>query len=118
MLSLALIDHVEQLGIFETIGQGVPGEGDGNGNGNVLMFGMVGAFFTLMRRPLLTLAATILISIYSQGLLVGGAARHVNCIMASLIVGSIGSLTFHQFAQAASESLTAMLYCWSLDEAL
>mmetsp|Transcript_139892 Transcript_139892/g.247248 ORF Transcript_139892/g.247248 Transcript_139892/m.247248 type:complete len:107 (+) Transcript_139892:1-321(+) len=42
----------------------------------------------------------------------------VNSALAALLVGSVASLIFHQFAEAASGTMTSMLYCWILEEAV
>lgn len=116
ILSLVAIDAIEGLGIFSSIINGASRAGEVDpASAQWIIVSVIVMFFWLMRRPLLTITTVILIYIYAGNLITWTI---VNAILAALLVGCVGALTFHQFAQAATSSLSAMLYCWSLDQAL
>lgn len=124
MFAYYWIDVQNDLGIFAGIMRATTG-GDAD-SGQYVILGVIIVFYGCFRRPLVTITVVMLINIYAgdaiNSLNNGSPAgatfvTQVNAFLAAMLIGGIGSLTLHQFGEAAKAALDSLLYCWSLDEA-
>jgi hypothetical protein len=122
-LSIFVMDQGEELGIFSGLGKPVS-TADHIGGTRVVVW-MITAMIVFMgkamKRPLFTITLVLIIQIVMNAF--GSAMEaeittHINAVLAALFIGAVGSLLLMLFAEAGSAALTAMTYCWSLDEAL
>lgn len=113
----ATIDNAEGLGIFRAIVDVTSASGHISAwvaSWCVVLFVLLNLW--VAKRPLLTIAVVMTIYfLFGQYMT---KFVFVNSAMAALILGSIGSLVLHQFRIAAAGALSAMLYCWTLEEAV
>jgi hypothetical protein len=126
-LCFFVMDKGEELGIFAGIGEAVSvaKENSKGVSGAQAVVWMLTAMIVFMgkamKKPLSTIIFVVILQIVMNSLgsdLEADTKTGINAVLAALFIGAVGSLLLMLFAEAGSAALTAMTYCWCLDEAL